>query len=310
MTVPILPKLLIICGPTATGKTDLALQLTKVLPAAIISADSRQVFTGMDIGTGKDKPSDNTKIWGYDLVNPDEDFSVAHFHKYAWEIIVKLWKENTLPIIVGGTGQYLDAILQPPASIDIKPDQKLRQQLNTFTTKKLQAKLQQVDINRWHHMNYSDQNNPRRLVRAIEVTLASKGVPFHEERGPLNKKIDVLWLGLTAPMEFIDQRINQRVLNRAQNGITPEVKTLMTKYPNWKFPAFSGTGYQEWRDYLESKTTKAQAISKWQLRERQYAKRQTTWFKRNPKINWYDITSPSWKKNLVLRVKTWYANNI
>ena len=147
-------------------------------------------------------------------------------------------------------------------------------------------------------------------MRAIEVTLASKGVPFHEERGPLNKKIDVLWLGLTAPMEFIDQRINQRVLNRAQNGITPEVKTLMTKYPNWKFPAFSGTGYQEWRDYLESKTTKAQAISKWQLRERQYAKRQTTWFKRNPKINWYDITSPSWKKNLVLRVKTWYANNI
>lgn len=300
-------KILIVCGQTATGKTNIALHLTKVLPAEIISADSRQVYKSMDIGTGKDKPK-HIKIWGYDLVAPSENFSVAHFYQYAWKLIKKFWQQNKLPIIVGGTGQYLNCLINPPASIYIKPNYELRQKLNGLTIKELQEKLKKIDTHKWQRMNHSDQHNPRRLIRALEIASSQKGVSFPQERILLKGSSQVFLVGLTAPLPQLDQRINQRVLTRAKHDMTKEVETLIKKYLNWELPAFSATGYKQWRDYLEGKTTKAQAISLWQTSERQYARRQMTWFKKQPGINWFDITTSNWQTALVDIVKNWYAS--
>ncbi len=321
-------KLLIICGPTATGKTDIALQLIKLFPAQIISADSRQVYRDMDIGTGKDIPSKfryqisdiryqekkipfhgdgKTKIWGYDLVTPTDEFSIAHFYRFAWHIIRKLWKENTLPILVGGTGQYLECLLNPPTSINVRPNQELRQQLSSLTVRELQARLKKVDKKRWQTMNHSDQLNPRRLIRAIEVALQQQKPPHLHTIEYVSEAVNALWIGLKAPLPVIDKHISQRVAARTKSGMITEVEKLMRTYPSWEFPAFSSTGYQEWRNYLEGKITWEQAINLWQQRERQYARRQLTWFKKMPQISWYNIAKPNWQDQLVHRVKTWYS---
>jgi len=133
-------KLLIIGGATATGKTDVAAVLAKELRGELISADSRQVYRGMDVGTGKDRP-EGIRVWGYDLVNPDEDFSVADWVNWAWPVIEKLGGENKLPIVVGGTGLYLKSLLEPPASLGIRPDKKLRKELRAILLTNLTRQL-------------------------------------------------------------------------------------------------------------------------------------------------------------------------
>ncbi len=317
-------KLLIICGPTATGKTNLALQLAKAFNGELVSADSRQVYKGMDIATGKDLPNkvksqkskvkinqqsihyylvDSIRIWGYDLVKPSEAFSVADYIKITHQIIIDIWQRGKLPIIVGGTGLYINSLLTPPPSISIPPDKKLRQRLNKLNVLDLQQQLIKLNPHRFHQMNESDRCNPRRLIRAIEI--ANSKFPQPHQIQPSSS----LWIGLTAPITAIDQRIFKRVTDRIQNGMTEEVKRLINKYPDWSLPAFSATGYRQWRNYLEGKTTKKQAIKLWQQSEHQYARRQLTWFKTNPNINWFDITQKNFKLELVEKVKNWYAKS-
>src|SRR3989344_4678270 len=166
-------KLLIICGPTATGKTKLAANLSKKFSGKIISADSRQVYKGMDIVTGKDRPKE-VSIWGYDIIRPNEEFSVAHFVNLAGKEITRVDKQGKLPIIVGGTGFWLKSLLNPPATINIIPDWQLREKLEKFSATELLERLKKIDPKRAASMNQSDRNNPRRLMRAIEVA-------FHPE---------------------------------------------------------------------------------------------------------------------------------
>ena len=156
-------------------------------------------------------------------------------------------------------------------------------------------------------MNHSDQFNPRRLIRAIEISLNPPHPPHSHTIEYVSKTTNALWVGLTAPISTINERINQRVLARDKSGMTAEVKFLMQKYSRWRFPAFSSTGYREWRDYLEGKISREEAVIKWQQRERQYARRQLTWFKKVPQITWSDITTSNWQDQLVHQVKTWYA---
>ena len=148
-------KILIVCGPTATGKTALASQLAKKFDGELISADSRQVYRGMDVVTGKDRP--DVPIWLYDVVNPDEEFSVSHWIKLARRAINDISKRGKLPIIVGGTGLYIHALLHPLETITIPPDRALREQLQEQSVKELQQMLTRGS------MNNSDWNNPRRL---------------------------------------------------------------------------------------------------------------------------------------------------
>ena len=188
-------KILFIVGPTAIGKTAFALKIAEEFNGDIISADSRQVYIGMDIGTGKDIPhkfkvqsskfkvenknipyyfDGKTKIWGLDLVAPNEEFSVADFARFAVPVINQIWADGKLPIVVGGTGLYIRALTQDLPDIFIPQNIKLRQKLHKLTTDQLQTELKQLSNTKFSSMNQSDQKNPRRLVRAIEIEMWKK----------------------------------------------------------------------------------------------------------------------------------------
>lgn len=279
-------KILIICGPTATGKTKLAVKLAKKFNGELISADSRQIFQGMDIVTGKDKPK-GIKIHGLDLVKPNEEFSVAHFVKLAHTLINQIIKRKKLPILVGGTGQYLDSLVNPPSTLTVPPDWSLRRKLEQFSARKLLKLLKQLNPKKLNSMNHSDQLNPRRLIRAIEVAKFQQGPTFTSQRTDL-KQYNVLWIGLTADKKTLDKKIESRVKQRIKAGAIQEWQKLIAKYDQ-KLPSMSSIGYRELPD-----------IDKWIKAEQQYAKRQLTWFKKNKQIHW----NP---KNIVKLIKAWYT---
>lgn len=268
-------KVLIIGGPTATGKTALAAKLAIKFGGEIISADSRQVYKGMDIVTGKDRPKGVT-IHGLDLVRPDQEFSVAHFVQFARALINQI----RFPIIVGGSGMYLDSLIKPPETLTIKPDWPLRRRLETKTVAQLQAQLKKLNPLRFGQMNHSDQLNPRRLIRAIEVG----GL----QGETLKVKYDALWIGLTADKETLAKKIEERVRARIKAGAIQEWQKLKQKYPA-DLPSMSGIGYRQLPD-----------VDRWIKAEQQYARRQLTWFKTNKQIHW----NPP---GVVKLVQTWYT---
>lgn len=281
-------KILIICGPTATGKTKLAASLAKKFSGEIISADSRQVYKGMDIVTGKDKPK-GVKIYGLDLVKPDENFSVANFIKFARTLINQI----RFPIIVGGTGLYLNSLVNPPQTLAVSPNWQLRKKLEKKSVEQLQQQLKKINPLRFNQMNHSDQLNPRRLIRAIEVDLQGTSLQVNSARMFLNK-YDCLWLGLTAKKEILDQRIAKRVKARVKAGAVKEWQQLKNKYSS-DLPSMSAIGYRQLPD-----------VNKWIQAEQQYACRQLTWFKKNSHIHWFDITK-AFQFPVVNLVKAWYT---
>jgi len=295
-------KILIICGPTATGKTNLGLTLAKQFNGQIISADSRQVYQDMDIGTGKDKPKSGFKIYGYDLVKPDQDFSVAHFVKFAQPLIKKFQDKNQLPILVGGTGLYLKAITQPITTINIPTNQLLRKKLAKLSLKQLQAKLKRLDVKKFKSMNHSDQSNPRRLIRAIEILKADTG-----KSSNLNTNYDVLWIGLTSKKSILDKRIVQRVNQRINQGAAKEVKHLIKAGYSWDLPSMSAMGYKQWQPYFKDEVSLDEVIQAWIKAEQQYLRRQLTWFKAQPDVNWFDISDKNFSNNIVRTIKAWYT---
>ena len=324
-------KLLFIVGPTATGKTSLALKLAHALGGELISADSRQVYQGMDIGTGKDLPRNvkcqmsnvkwnnqkicyylinRIKVWGYDLVSSGEEFSLSHFAHFAREVIKDLWRRQKLPIVVGGTGLYLQSLIRPPKSLHIPPSKKLRSKLQKLTLDSLQKQLQKLDNHRFNQMNQSDQKNPRRLIRAIEIALYQKRSKNQSDPNTvqyLGQSTEVLWIGLKAPLQELDQRIDKRVISRISHGMTKEVNRLTSTLKKKNLPSTTAIGYRQWLAYLEGKITKTAAVRLWQRAEHQYARRQLTWFKKQPNVHWFDVSKKNFLSKVVDTAKTWYA---
>lgn len=321
-------KLLIISGPTATGKTALALYLAKELRGELISADSRQVYREMDIVTGKDLPDkfgiqyssfmfgeqvpaysiDDVNIWGYDIVSPTKEWSVAHFVAFANQLIPLIQRQNKLPIIVGGSGLYTRSLLHPPDSLNLPPNLALRQRLAPLTVTQLQDLLRKTDNTHFRRMNFSDQHNPRRLIRAIEI--AASGYPPVGERtanqaGAKQLQSATLQLGLTAPWDKLEARIDERINQRLGQGAEREVRMLVKKY-GWASALQTTIGYQEWRPYLEGQMSREQVISQWRRHEKQYARRQITWFKKENDIQWFDVALAKFRYTVVSRVKQWY----
>jgi len=298
-------KALFIVGPTATGKTKLALQILKVIPSVVISADSRQVYIGMDIGTGKDLPTDGTKIELLHEVFPNEEWSVSHFQKRAEELAKKAWNSNKLPIFVGGTGLYLQTLVEEYETVDIPQNIELRKILDKQDILTLQRTLESADQERFLSMNNSDKNNNRRLVRAIEV---ADYLRTHKQTTRKSEHIfsDVLWIGLSGEFRDLENRIRTRVEVRMNAGMIQEVEYLIKNYPSWNFPAFSATGYAEIRSYLEEKITKEEALTLWTLHELQYAKRQMTWFKKRLNIFWFEANDPHVHARVEKRLRSWY----
>jgi len=296
-------KLLVICGPTATGKSDLAFSLSKVLAGELISADSRQVYKGMDIGTGKDKERVGP-ILGYDLVDPKKEFSVAQYIGFAKDAIEKIWRNKKLPIVVGGTGLYIKALVDGIQTVDIPRNDILRAGFDGKTVEELFDTLSQVDSVKAASLNSSDKKNPRRIIRAIEIAIDKSGV-----KGAKSPKInaDVLFVGLTASKETLNERIEKRVVKRIYQGIEREIENLLKTGVSWDSQAMQSLGYRQFRGYFEGEQSIDEVEYLWAHEEQKYIKRQITWFKKDNRINWFDITDPNYKKKVERLVKKWYS---
>ncbi|MBI5448890.1 tRNA (adenosine(37)-N6)-dimethylallyltransferase MiaA [Candidatus Gottesmanbacteria bacterium] len=283
-------KLLVVCGPTATGKTALAIMLAKQWNGELVSADSRQIYKGLDALTGKDR-SDDIPIWLYDVVEPGMAFSVAHFVRLAKSSIENIYKRNKLPILVGGTGFYLQALTTTVDSLMVPPNPSLRMVLHAASLSSLQEELQLIDSLRWKAMNESDQKNPRRLIRAIEVARSAKYVP------PTMPQYDALWIGLTSPLSILEQRIRKRVRER----FVKAVREVRDGLP-------SLLGVAPLLSYSHGNSTKEEALAKWTLSELQYAKRQMTWFRKQKNIRWFDVSKEGYIGLVEAYVSSWYTH--
>ncbi len=308
-------KLLVICGPTATGKTSLALSLARKFNGELISADSRQVYKGMDIATGKDISQgqwakehwqlEGIPLWLLDIVEPNEEFSVAHFADLAWKKIRDIWRRGKLPILVGGTGFYIKAIIEEIPSKGIPPNWSLRKTLELNPKEALFEELAELDSSRSGQMNVSDRQNKRRLIRAIEI---ARWRVEHRLGKPLSStQFDSLMIGLKAPLKFLYQKIDQRVEEHLKMGAEKEIKGLLKKGFTWSLPSMSALGYREWRVRFEEQATLAEVLARWQFNEHAYARRQMTWFKKNKKIKWFDISRQGWENKVEKEVTIWYT---
>ncbi len=325
-------KTLIVCGPTSVGKTTLALKLASKFNGELISADSRQVYKGMDILTGKDIPTGFNKvdslltfedkkinyysngkirIWLYDIVNPDEQFNISLWKNLAEIVITDIHFRRKLPIIVGGSGLYLRSISENIETISIPPNPELRKSLQTKSIAQLQDILRGISRERMITMNSSDLNNPRRLIRAIEVSNQKPNLEY------LNNKLrrGFLKIGLTAPKEELEKRIHERVRQRITLGAGKEAAKLLRSGLDLNLPAMTATGIMEWRSYLQSpKASQAESpmhllTNRWEKSEKSYLRRQITWFKKDPNINWFDTTQESWEENAENLIRNWYNGN-
>jgi len=323
--LPKMKKLLVICGPTATGKTSLALLLAKKFNGEIVSADSRQVYKNMDIGTGKDLPQgskwhlakfpigfwetkNHIRIWGYDLVSPKEEFSVSKYVEIAKKIIFDIEKRGKLPILVGGTGLYIKSIVDGIPTAIIPKNSKIRKRLEGKNVDDLFENLAQLDSTRAASLNISDRKNPRRLIRAIEVALWRV---LHKRKKQIEKykeKRDILMIGLTMPRESFNSVISRRIEKRLQEGIEEEIMKLLLKGISWEHQSMGSLGYRQLKSYILEKESKNEAMKRWFLSEKNYAKRQITWFKKDKRIKWFDFDKSHLQKDVEKLVRSWYYN--
>lgn len=294
-------KLLVIAGPTATGKTNLALEIAREFQGEVISADSRQVYRGMDIGTGKDGKG---VVHLYDVVNPDEEFSVAHFLRLAVPMIYKIQRKNALPIVVGGTGLYIKALVEGIDTVNIPRNESLRSRLANASVEELQ---QMVPKSVLEMMNNSDRNNPRRLIRKIEIMQENQNRHIEYRR----QSFDTLQIGLIADEEYLSERIIQRVMDRVHKGIIEEIQQLLGMGYTWDLPAMNTIGYKEWKRYMESPSDehKNEAIASWIRHEIQYAKRQLVWFKKQQNIQWFSVDHQGYKEDVKRIIHMWYTSS-
>ncbi len=284
-----LQKVLVIVGPTASGKSALALGAAKKLNGEIVSADSRQVYRGMDIGTAKPdrKTLKSIKHYLTDIKNPDQDYAVGQYKKDALIAINKIIKAGKLPIVVGGTGLYVSAIVENLEFPQVKEDNKLRkkleQEIKWHGLAVLYSKLIKIDPEAAYIV---DPNNPRRVIRAMEIATLT-GQPFSAQRKRGKPLFDFIQVGLKLAPEVLRGKIDKRTAAMIRGGLVEEVKMLVKKY-SYKPKAFDAIGYREIIDYLKGKITLAKAEEEINKNTWHYARRQMTWSRSKKEIIWFE----------------------
>lgn len=267
-------KLHAIYGPTASGKSALAFEIAAKHRMPVISADSRQVFKGMNIVTGKDLPQGDVTLLGIDLVSPNEDFSISHYFTWARQTIKRLESVCQEIVVVGGSWQYLSCLWQPPETL-FSSSKLVRSQVENLPLEALQEKLASLNPEKFSSLNRSDANNPTRLKRIIEIIYSAK-VPIQ----PIIDRSKVALTIIRPNREEVEKNIFRRVMHRVASGAVEETKNLMSLYDHRKYSSFKATGYQELGTYLEGKITLENAVQKWYLREIEYARKQFVWIKK------------------------------
>lgn len=277
--------LLVILGGTASGKTALSVEIAKKFNGEIISTDSRQIYRYMDIATAKIKPQEMQGIPHYmiDIVDPDEEFTLADFVKKAKMHIEDILRRGKLPILAGGTGLYIRAICDNYAIPRVPPNQELRaelqKQLEENGPEYIYEKLKELDPQAAEKIH---PNNSRYVIRAIEIALAEgkkEDLKFHPQ-------YNVLKFGIDWDREKLYERIDARAANQIEEGLINETKTLMQKGYDLSLPSMSSLGYPEMAGYINGEISLEEALAALQQNTRNYAKRQLTWFRREPDVIW------------------------
>ena len=286
------PPLILIVGPTAVGKTDLAIQLAERLNGEIISADSRLFYRGMDIGTAKPSRKELARVPHYliDIVNPDETLSLAVFQQKAKEIIADIQARGKLPFLVGGTGQYVRAVTEGWTPPEVTADERLRDVLEKLKEERglewLHAKLQILDPEAAAKI---DARNVRRTIRALEVILTT-GRKFSDQRRQVDSPYQLITIGLTRPRPELYQRVDERIDTMFANGFVDEVKGLLEKGYSPTLPSMSAIGYRECVRVAKDLLTEEQAKVEMRRVTRIFVRRQANWFKESdPNIMWFKV---------------------
>lgn len=288
------PKLIVIMGPTACGKTKWSLLLAKKYNGEIISADSRQVYSKMNIGTAKEPGEwrwvglrrtyfiDNIPHHLVDFLDPGKKFTAAHFRDKALKYVKLAYKNKRQPIVVGGTGLYISSLIDNLQIPRVPPNKKLRESLSEKNIDELFKLLQDLDPDAAKKI---DKNNKRRVIRALEVSILS-GEPFSKQQTRGESLFEVLKIGIEVERDELYSRIDKRIDSMMEKGLLDEVKKLVSKKYHWDLPSMSGIGYRQFKDYLEGKTTLEQSVELLKKDTKHYAKRQLTWFRRDKEIKW------------------------
>jgi tRNA dimethylallyltransferase len=280
--------LVAILGATASGKTALSLKIAKMFDGEIISADSRQLYKYMDIGTDKIPENKREGIPHHliDILEPNEEFTLADFKRLTLKTIDDIYLRNKLPIIVGGTGLYFNTLLQNYQIPSVPPNQKLRQELDQIFQEKgaaaLHKMLEERDPEAAARIH---QNNVRYVIRALEINIAGQSQKIDAKGEPL---FEPFIIGIAWPRELLYERIHRRVDEQIDCGLINEVKTLLQKGYNPKLPSMSSLGYAQIIAYLEGDCTLEEAKERIKKEIRNYAKRQITWFRHYQGIHWID----------------------
>lgn len=283
------PKVVVIVGPTASGKTAVSIELAKRLNGEIISADSMQIYKEMNIGSAKPTEDEKQGIYHHmiDVVEPTENFNVAKYKEMAEECIKKILNKGKLPIIVGGTGLYVSTLTNGIEFSEIERDEEYRKELENIAEKEngaevLFEKLKEVDP---EAANVIDKNNVRRVIRALEIYKETGKTKTQVDRESIKElKYDYRIFGMLWDRQELYDRIDKRVDIMIEMGLVGEVKELYEK--GISSTAIQGLGYKEIIEYLDEKVTLEEAIEKIKQETRRYAKRQMTWFKRDKNIIW------------------------
>jgi tRNA dimethylallyltransferase len=291
------PQILAIVGPTASGKTSLALSIARKVDAEIVSADSRQIYKYLDIGTAKPTIAERAMVKHHfiDVLEPSEDFSAGQFGLLAGKVISGIVKRKRLPILVGGSGLYvraaLDGLFDGPGK-DPEIRSTLEEQLKEEGLDKLVETLRTVDSTALERMK---EITPRRVIRALEVH-RSTGKPisqFHTEEN-VAPAFEAYRVGLLWERKELYQRINDRVDTMVASGLENEVKNLLSKGYDQQLNALNTVGYREVFDFLNGILSREEMIERIKRNSRRFAKRQMTWFKRDPRVHWMKVTGDGW----------------
>ena len=296
------PKVIVIVGPTASGKTAISIELAKKINGEIVSADSMQIYKKMDIGTAKptEEEKENIKHYMIDIIEPNEAFNVAKYKEMAQKAIDEIISKGKTPIVIGGTGLYINTLINGIEFKEIETDKTYREQLEKEAKENgidiVYKKLQEIDPEAAKNI---DKNNIRRVIRALEIyKLTGKTKTQLDKESIKEVQYDYKIFGMLWEREELYDRINKRIDIMIENGLIDEVKELTPKY-KISNTAMQGIGYKEVIEYLENKISIEDMKEKLKMETRRYAKRQITWFKKDKRITWI---SPKNKEECVNQI--------
>lgn len=315
--------MLVILGPTSTGKTDIALLLARKLNGEIVSADSRQLYKYLDLGSGKMPGNESgitnqvsressywiingVKIWMYDVVNPEDKFNLYEYILKASAIISKILDSGKLPILTGGTGLYIRSLIEGVSDLGAAENKELREELENLEIEEIKKRINALNPEILKTLNNSEINNKRRLIRKLEKLTTEKNAK--KQFKGIGNDLDILKIGLTANREVLSEKIKKRVKKRLEEGMIEESEELLKKgILSYERMEELGLEYRYIAKYLRGEIQSIEDLEDiLSLKIKQFAKRQETWFKKETNAVWIDITDPNYLSKLEKLSLNWY----